>query len=356
MSRNKLLILCPYPHGTAPSQRFRFEQYLGHLSGNGWRITQKSFISEKTWKILYLPGHKLTKIAGILTGFIKRLLLLFLVPTFDLVFIHREASPLGPPIFEWIIIKLLRKKVIYDFDDAIWLSNTSKENRIISWLKSHSKVKTICKWSWKVSCGNQYLKTFAERYNSSTFLIPTTIDTKYHVAKKTENKTLIIGWTGTHSTEKYLASLVPLLKNLENQYDFIFRVISNHNPNLDLKAFEYVQWNKDSEIDDLTQFDIGVMPLEDDIWAKGKCGFKGLQYMSLAIPTIMSPVGVNSDIIVSGKNGFLCDSPSSWEKTITDLIINHNLRETIGKEGQKTVTQHYSVMAISEQYSSLFSQ
>nr|MCU0355504.1 hypothetical protein [Cytophagales bacterium] len=115
------------------------------------------FLDNATWKILYRPGHTGRKVRGIAKGFLRRLLLLFVVPRYDIVFIHREAAPLGPPVFEWIIAKILRKRIVFDFDDAIWLPNTSENNRLAARLKWHQKTASICRWAWKISAGNKYL-------------------------------------------------------------------------------------------------------------------------------------------------------------------------------------------------------
>ncbi len=376
----KILILCPYPFGQAPSQRFRFEQYLDFLEQEGFAINQQGFLDEQTWQVLYQPGNQLRKVKGIVKGFIKRFLLIFTVLRYDVVFIHREATPLGPPIIEWGIAKIFRKKIIYDFDDAIWLPNTSQENKIAAALKCHSKVKRICEWSYKVSCGNEYLANYARQFNENVQVIPTTIDTEYHRNKmKDESRrtdgleiqdarfknqdssislvtTPIIGWTGTHSTEKYLDQLIPVLQELEKTHAFIFRVISNHNPQLPLKSFQYQAWNKDTEIEDLSKFDIGVMPLEDDEWAQGKCGFKGLQYMALGITTVMSPVGVNQEIIEDGSNGFLATSKKDWKIFLTQLLEQSDLRHTLGTEGVKTIKKKYSVQTNQLTYFLLFSE
>jgi hypothetical protein len=153
----KILFLIPYPQGQAPSQRFRFEQYLGTLSKAGHTYDLAPFLSAATWTILYKPGRALAKAVGIAAGFGRRLGLLFRVPTYDFIFIHREAAPLGPPILEWLIAKAFRKKIIYDFDDAIWLANTSEANKLAAGLKWHHKVASICRWAYKNSSGNAYL-------------------------------------------------------------------------------------------------------------------------------------------------------------------------------------------------------
>ena len=353
----KVVILCPYPKGKAPSQRFRFEQYITFLEEK-IDITQLSFIDEATWAILYKPGFIFKKTTGILKGFINRFLLLFTLKQYDFVFIHREASPIGPPIFEWIIAKVLNKKIIYDFDDAIWLPNTSKENKIASIVKYHSKVKLICKWSYKISCGNNYLANYASQYNNHVILLPTTIDTSYHkpiVSLKNESAPITIGWTGTHSTEKYLDQVVPIIQRIESKHNIIFKVISNHNPQLPLNSFQYTAWNKETEIEDLNTFDIGIMPLEDDIWTKGKCGFKGLQYMALGIPSVMSPVGVNSDIIQTGINGYLASTSDDWQNILETLLSNNELCNTIRKNGLSTIKKKYSVDSQKEAYFRLFS-
>ncbi|UOQ76187.1 hypothetical protein MUN84_16530 [Hymenobacter sp. 5516J-16] len=175
----QILFLVPYPTGKAPSQRFRFEQYFDFLTAAGYRYRVAPFISEATWAILYKPGHQLQKVAGILGGFLRRFGLLFVVPKYDYVFIHREASPIGPPVFEWVIAKLLGKKIIYDFDDAIWIPNTSEANKIVAGVKWHHKVGSICRWAYKVSCGNAYLRDYARQFNPNAVVNPTTIDTEH---------------------------------------------------------------------------------------------------------------------------------------------------------------------------------
>ena len=363
MHKNKinLLFICPYPIGQSPSQRFRFEQYLDLLRETGFHIEVHPFLNTATWKILYQHGYFITKVRGIVSGFLKRLRLLGSVRGFDFVFIHREATPIGPPWFEWITAKVFSKKIIYDFDDAIWLPNTSEENRLASKLKWHAKVSMICKWSYAVSCGNEYLCDFAKKFNSRVILNPTTIDTKkLHnpslYQRKQRSGQLTIGWTGTHSTLPYLDPIVPVIQSLEKKFpgQCKFIVIADKKPSFELPNLEFVKWNKETEIQDLLEFDIGLMPLTKDIWAKGKCGFKALQYMALGIPALASPVGVNSQIIDDGVNGFLCESLAQWEESIQKLMKDEILRKKMGESAREKIINFYSVDSNSSNFLSLF--
>ena len=343
----RLVIIVPYPLGEAPSQRFRFEQYINLIENEGFTVEFHAFLSDKTWKALYKQGSFFAKAFGMLGSFWRRFMLMFKLRSADVIFIHREASMIGPPIFEWIIAKILRKKYIYDFDDAIWLPNYSATNAKFQRLKAYGKVKKIMKWAHAISAGNDYLKEFASQFNPNVMVIPTTIDLE-HVHNRLTNHQVeipVIGWTGTHTTMNYLDELVPILQELEKTHTFIFRVISNQSPSFSLNCLEFVKWNKETEIEDLARINIGVMPLTDTIWAKGKCGFKGLQYMALEIPSVMSPVGVNTTIIEHGINGFLCSTPEEWKQTLILLLENEDLRTEIGKKGFQTVKERYSVEA-----------
>ena len=357
----KILFLTPYPLGQAPSQRFRFEQYLGLLTEKGFAFSCQSFWDEKTWAVLYKHGFFFQKSVGFLKGTINRLLILFHLVDVDFVFIHRECLPLGPPVVEWIIAKLLNKKMIYDFDDAIWLSNTSKENKIISFLKWHSKVEAICKWSYRISCGNSFLADYARSFNPNVVVNPTTIDTVglhnpslYSIKKK--QSPIVIGWTGTQSTLVYIRSLIPILRKLGEKFSggIRFLVIADTDPKLDLPFVDFVPWNNQSEMEDLVKMDIGIMPLTDDQWAKGKCGFKALQYMAFEIPAVASPVGVNTTIIENGVNGYLCKNETEWLECLEKLITNNALRNEIGIAGRKKVETNYSVSCNLSTFLSLF--
>ncbi len=357
----KIQFLIPYPLKKAPSQRFRFEQYLEFLEEKGFQISYQPFWDEKAWLVLYQPGNGLKKIVGFIKGLAKRTSILFQVSKVDFFFIHRECVPLGPPIIEWIIAKILKGKIIYDFDDAIWLPNTSEENKVVAYLKWHSKVASICKWSYKISCGNSFLSNYARQFNENVVVNPTTIDTvnlhnpSNRIAKETTP--LVIGWTGTQSTLPYFISLVPVLLKIAERFpdQIHLLIIANKDPKLNLKFVEFIPWSKETEIEDLLKIDIGIMPLTDDMWAKGKCGFKALQYMALEIPALVSPVGVNTEIVDNGVNGYWCASENDWIESLEKLIVDKDLRKKMGVEGRKKVIGFYSVSSNSSIFLGLFS-
>jgi glycosyltransferase involved in cell wall biosynthesis len=356
MKKKKILFIAPYPFDEAPSQRFRFEQYFNFLRENNFEIHFSPFLDQKTWKTLYSEGKVLRKMLGVVRSFLKRFLLLFTLYKYDFVFIHREASHIGPPIFEFLIAKVFRKKYNYDFDDAIWLPNYSETNARFHRLKAYWKVRYCIKWAGSISAGNDYLANYARKFNSNVQVIPTTIDTENHHNLQTDyhQEKLVIGWTGTHTTMRYLDFIVPVIKELEQKYDFEFLVISNEAPAYHLKSLRFLKWRRETEISDLARISIGVMPLEMDIWSEGKCGFKGLQYMSLGIPALMSPVGVNTQIVSHSENGFLPIKLEDWRVQLETLLLDVDLRNKIGEAGKKTIDERYSVLSNQSNYLSLF--
>ncbi|MFZ2905942.1 MAG: glycosyltransferase family 4 protein [Cyclobacteriaceae bacterium] len=356
----RILFLVPYPPGEAPSQRFRFEQYFSHLRKAGHTYNLQSYLSLEAWKNLYQAEDSFSKAFSIISGFFKRLGLLPTLGKYDFVFIHREAAPVGPPFFEWIISKIFRKKIIYDFDDAIWMTDKTSESTLQKIIRWRSKVGSICSWSYKISCGNQYLADYAKQFNLQVIVNPTTIDTEaMHnpklFAEKASRQLITIGWTGSHSTLKYLKVLEEAIKVLEKKHALLrFLVIADQKPLLNIQSMEFLSWKKNSEVHDLMKIDIGVMPLPDDDWSKGKCGFKALQYMALEIPTVASPVGVNSNIVDHGKNGFLCSTHEEWVAALELLVQDVALRKQIGQEGRKKIISHYSVESNAAVFLSLF--
>jgi glycosyltransferase involved in cell wall biosynthesis len=217
------------------------------------------------------------------------------------------------------------------------------------------KIKWLCKWSYKVSAGNQFLANYAKKYNRSVSIIPTVVDTKHRYASLVDQRNIrpSIGWTGSHSTMKYLDPIIPVLQKLEEKWDFDFYVISNKEPEYQLRSLKFIKWNEQKEIDDLCKINIGIMPLESDQWSEGKCGFKIIQYLALGIPAIASPVGVNNKIIEE-RNGFLCNNNEEWYSALSVLLADHDLREEMGSAGRKKIISRYSIQATEALFLDLF--
>lgn len=357
MTTKKILFLVPYPLHVAPSQRFRVELYLPLLEKKNIEYKISPFLDEETYKVLYNQASLWKKLSGVFKGFLRRWrTVIFEVRNYDYVFVHREASPLGPPVFEWMIARLWRKKMIYDFDDAIWIPDS--KNKLLNWFKAYWKTGLICSWAYKVAGGNEYLCEFARKYNNKVVRLPTCVDTElYHnQLKEQSGVNLVVGWTGSHSTLRFLDPLVPLLQKLVEEYKIEVLVICNKAPSFSFPGLIYQPWKEETEISDLLRINIGIMPLENDAWSEGKCGFKLVQYLALGIPAAASPVGVNRDIIEPGINGFLCSSEEDWRSALELLISNSDLRNKMGKTGREKIVAHYSIQANAGVFFGLFNR
>jgi glycosyltransferase involved in cell wall biosynthesis len=339
----KVLAIVSSGLDTAPSQRFRIEQWDPLLRQMGVEIDYAPFESPELSKVLHSQSGVGQKVKLILKAFQNRWQDVKRIENYDLVYILRESAILGPAIFERLI-KKTGKPIVFDFDDAVFVSYKSPTNGYLSYLKFPGKTRKICELSSHVMAGNPYLADYAGNVNKNVTIIPTTIDTDKYRPKQTENNggTITIGWSGSFSTVQHLNTLRGALQKLAQKEIFKLRVIGTPKYEIEGVNVEPLPWRSATEIEDLQAIDIGIMPLPDDIWSKGKCGLKALQYMALGIPTVCSPVGVNTDIIQDGENGFLADSEDEWIEKLSRLIHSPELRKNLGAKGRETVEQKYS--------------
>lgn len=344
----KLLLIVHHRLNRAPGQRFRIEQFLESLKNAGYEVIVSNIISESDDKKFYAHGKYLFKTWFVVKSFCHRIKDIRTAQKCDLVFIYREAYMLGTNIFERLLAKT-KTPVIFDFDDSIWLNDTSEGNQNLAWLKRPEKAGNTCKYVDLVTVGNQYLYDYAKQFSKNVFIIPTVINTDYHNPDncKHPHEGICIGWTGTQTTLKHYETIVPALKRIKEKYGdkVYFKIIVNCITWSTELPVNIIQWKASTEIYDLQEFDIGIMPLPDDKWSRRKCGFKGLQCMALNMPVVMSPVGVNSEIITDGENGFLATSEDEWFDKLSMLIDSAELRGKLGSEGRKTVEERYSVNA-----------
>jgi len=344
-----LLAIVQHRKGRSPGQRFRIEHFIPYLESRGYSIVFSNYLTEADDRIFYSSGRYFQKMKIALKCFIHRWRDLKTARNCDIVFVYREAHMLGTTFFERRFSKL-PARLVFDFDDSIWLNDTSDGNKKLAWMKRTGKTAEICRYADMVTPGNEYLAEYARNYCRNVLVIPTTIDTSYHKPTifRKNSDAVCIGWTGTSTTLKHFYTAIPYLSEIKKIFGkrVYFKVIANvttWNQDLDVNL---VSWTKENEINDLAEFDIGIMPLPDDKWSRGKCGFKGLQCMAMGIPVVMSPVGVNTEIIEHGSNGFLANTHEEWIQYLSLLIESKTLRDNLGSAGRKTVEDKYSVNAI----------
>jgi glycosyltransferase involved in cell wall biosynthesis len=315
-----------------PSSRFRVLQYLPMLEQAG-----SEYHVVGTAPPFFIPGLK------VLFSFRHRLKAILAARRFDLIFLQKADFVIRRGLYLRLLFRR-HNKVIFDFDDAIFIDPDN--NREFSG-QCRERLQFILGRSRLVISGNEYLAAFARRYNKNVVVIPTPIDTEKYIPAPlaaTRDK-IIIGWMGTEPNLKYLMALWPVMHELLLDVKIEFLIISNNEKKAALFGNHernfYKKWQVDSEVFDLQQFDIGIMPLADDPFTRGKCGFKLLQYMAVGIPVVASPVGMNRQIVEDGSNGFLAANDTEWLDQLRRLCRGMSLRAKMGRGGRETVVNRY---------------
>jgi len=338
----KLLAWVPQQPDTSPGQRFRLEQWEPYLRQLGIEVTYSPFMDANLAKLLKQPGGLLRKIVGVLACWQLRLREAAGLRGFDLVYVFREDALLGPALpARWLAAR--RIPFVFDFDDAVWLNYRSPANSYLAYLRCPGKTATYCRLAHHVLAGNPNLRDYAVSHGGRASVVPTTIDTtRYSPRSRPVNPVTVVGWTGSYSTEQHLEVVRPALEHLAKRRSLRVVVVGGGRFSLDGVEVEHRPWQSLSEVDDLADIDIGLMPLPDNPWERGKCGLKALQYMALGIPVIASPVGVNAQIVRHGVDGYLAASTAEWQDALGRLLVNADLRRRLGGEGRSRVERAYS--------------
>ena len=349
----RILFVTMHRPRRSPGQRFRFEQYLPYLRDHGFDCDVSYLISEADDRVLYAPHRYAAKFGILLKSIAVRLGDVLSAGRYDVVFVFREALMINTAIIERLLAAS-RAKVVFDFDDAIWLQGVSDANGKLAFLRrGPSKVPQILRRSDMVFVGNRYLAEYAAAYNDNVHVVPTTLDTTSHAPRPHPPRDRIcIGWSGSPSTVAYVDGLTPVLARLKQRFGerLYFKVMGDpryENPALGVKG---LVWREETEVEDTAELDIGLMPLPDDPWTRGKCGFKALLYMSLAIPAVVSPIGVNADIVEDGVNGFTATTDDEWVAKLSALIEDADLRARFGQRGRETVVERFSFDSQKDRY------
>ena len=349
----RILFIASHRLDRAPGQRYRFEQYFDYLEKHGFECKLSNIISEKDDKRFYANGNYISKLLIFLKSIIIRIKDVLAAPKYDIIFIFREALMTKHTLFERLFAKS-GAKLVFDFDDAIWLPTVSIGNERLSWLKDAGKTSLIISLCDMVFAGNRYLADYAFHYCNNVKVVPTTIDTDLYKridSPKTDDR-VCIGWSGSFTTIEHFEYGIPYLKAIKQKYGdkVYFKVVGDATYRNEELEIQGIAWDKEQEIAVISSFDIGIMPLPDDEWTKGKCGFKGLLYMAFEVPAVMSPVGVNKEIIQDGVNGFLADGVEEWVEKLSLLIESAELRKMLGQAGRATVMEKYSVISQRDNY------
>lgn len=339
----KILLLSKYTKLGA-SSRLRTQQFIPYLEKNGCDVTINSFFDDIYLKNLY--SNKKTSRIHLLKLFIKRILAVLFVKKYDLIWIEKEILPYFPSIFEFFLNKF-NVKYIVDYDDAIFHNYDKSKNKLIKILLS-KKIANVMKYSSMVVVGNDYLSLYAKRSGAKNITyIPTVVDINRYLKKTNYLSDVInIGWIGTPYTQKYIIELKDVLEKLQNEFFIkILAVGANENLKEQLAGLnvEIVPWSENSEANSISRFDIGIMPLHDGFFEKGKCGYKLIQYMATGIPVIGSPIGVNTKIITDANCGLLALSKEEWYANLKQLIIHNKYREEFGINGRIAVENKFSL-------------
>lgn len=322
---NGLKLLFLSTRAGRPSYRYRVEQMLPYFRRAGHQCEVRFFAKNILLRLIQYRD----------------------LQEFDAVFIQKR---LVDP-FELVLVRRWSKFLIFDIDDAVMFDSEGRPSS--SRLRRFGSMMHAADL---VVCGNGYLAAQAVRFGGRTQIVPTAINTERFQPRSfctvaSPGKATILGWTGSRSTTRYLDSIFPILARLQGNIEL--KIIADTTDGLDFARlgnvpFRFVPWSAETEVSETAEFDIGLMPLPDNQMTQGKCGCKALQYMSLAIPAVCSPVGVNCDIIQHGENGFLPPSPDAWQTVLQALSDNPALRTRIGQAGRRTAESRYSLSSIAQ--------
>ena len=337
----RLLIITPVPERGAGC-RYRIQQYLPFLAAEGVQATVRPFYSDRLFDLVYTEGVYGWKAVLGCQRALERCAQLASLRSFDGVFLYREALPIGPPVWEWVCARWARTPILFDFDDAIFLGDTNPTNGAVHRFKCAWKVPHVLRWSRQVIAGNAYLAAYARAYQRRVTVIPTPIDTtRYqprHTSDASSEAVPVIGWVGTPTSAKYVESYRDVFRQLAARRRFILRIVGAGRPvSLPGVTVDQREWNLAREVEEFQRCNIGIYPLLDDDWSRGKCGFKALQFMACGVPVVASRVGMNTEMITHGVNGLLASSVQEWVEALEALVDDAALRRRLGEAARVTV-------------------
>ena len=351
----KILFLPKYS-ALGASSRMRTHQYLPFYRAAGLECTVEPFFDDDYLKNLYAgKSNNLNVIAY----YFKRLFILFTVFKYDKIFLEKEIFPYVPAFAERILA-IMRKKYIVDYDDAIFHNYDQSSHRLVQQFLA-KKIDGVMKNAESVVVGNSYLEQHALYAEAKKgYIIPTVIDLERypnpifevdnHNHSDSHSK-YIVGWIGTKSTfEKHLLLIKDWLIKAQELFPIELHIVGLPSSPIFLgKHVKYIPWSEDTEVERISQFDIGIMPLKDSLWEQGKCAYKLIQYLACGKPVIASNVGMNKDLCQHGETGFLADTEEEFLKALQVLLTDQDLRIRMGRQGRELIEEQYNVAITSKE-------
>ncbi|HIP20560.1 MAG TPA: glycosyltransferase [Sulfurimonas sp.] len=346
----KILALTKYSY-EGPSSRYRFYNYKECFKENYIEMTIKPFFSRS----YFVTDSKEKKLFIVLFSYVQRFFLLVNLLIFrtkyNLVLIEYELFPYFPSVFEYLLHKRGIKYIV-DYDDAIFHKYDMSNNKIIQGL-FNNKIAKVMKYADHVIVCNAYLEAYAKKHNEHTFKLPTVVlldkyKQEVETFKKDGNDVFVIGWIGSRTTSVYVLDILAAMEKFVNTYENIrFDLLGFDASLLSLEEIErlhinIIPWEEEKEIENILTFDVGIMPLHDDPWSRGKCSFKLVQYMSCSKPVIASPVGMNCTLVKNDENGFLVETIDEWFKAFEKLYLDEKLRGKIAVNNFTKIELEYN--------------
>jgi glycosyltransferase involved in cell wall biosynthesis len=347
----KFLILTPYLYGTAAGPRSSIELWERVLEPEGITFEYASFEDQRLHDVIYQPGQTATKTWEVLKALSRRIPAMGALDRVDGVLVYREAALIGPAVIErWVARKGL--PIIYQLDDPLYVPYRSPSNGYLSYLKVFGKVAKICRLSKVVIANSRQHVEYATRFNAEVRQIPSIVDGDRYTYRPTErdpSKPVCVGWSGSPSTAPNLKEIQQVLSGLGSRDDVRLHFIGSDSFDLPGVRHTAQEWRPETEIEDLRQLDVGLLPLPVDEWTKRKFYLKLVQYMALGIPAVCAPLGSNPDVIEHGATGYLADSPGEWRDGIERLVGDPELRQKMGRRAAKIAHQRYTLQANKEE-------
>jgi glycosyltransferase involved in cell wall biosynthesis len=340
----RVLFLTKYPR-VGPSSRYRVFQYIPYLEREGFECAVQCFHAPAYLEAFY--GTRRVSPLYHAARVLRRIARLAAASRYDVVFIQKELFPLTPPLFEFAMHRA-GVRFVSDIDDAVHLRYAGSPNPLVRGALG-GKVPAVLRWSAAVLAGNEYLREYASRHNPATVLVPTVIDVDRYAAPpldaapRAARTRPVVVWIGSPETACYLAERGALFRRLSAIVPFTLRIIGAPDFTMPGVAVEAVPWREEREVEELRRCDIGVMPLPETPWTKGKCGLKLLQYMAAGLPVVTSPDGGARDIVTHGEQGFIARTDGEWIESLSALLSDASLRERLGSRGRRLVEERFSL-------------